>query len=345
MRIFCDCIFRVPSAWGAALLVMMLSGIAIAQPTLTVTNNGENANSNLEWLVQIAPDTTLFSDGDGAIGLELAFEVTTGTLVSATHDATLWPFLNPGNNPFTDSVTLGLQTDTSNATVFASLGSNPFDSADAVTVLTIETAGVGATTLSWGGHTLLAGSDFEYVGSRIAQNDQNYDGFMGTISSQGGTLVCDFNADGGCDDADIDLLYDAFGTNGPEDLSNNDVVGAEDIDLWLVAASSTSNPLKLESDDVYKSGDVNLDGSVLSSDLGVLLNNFLAPGDFYWENGDLDGSKSVDSADLGRLLNQFGHTSALSASAVPEPDAAGLAVLAIWGLLAVRRCTRRRTVC
>lgn len=50
-------------------------------------------------------------------------------------------------------------------------------------------------------------------------------------------------------------------------------------------------------------GDINLDGTVDSSDLGVLLLNFGSTSVTGWTNGDLDFNSTVDSTDLGLFLS------------------------------------------
>ena len=314
-------------AWSGA------ASLSFGQPVLTVIDNGLNASSNREWLVQVAPDASLFTGGQGSLATELAFEVTTGTLVSAT-SSSLFPFNNPGNDPFTGGFTFGVDANIADGTVFSALGSNLFTSGAPVSVLTIETAGAGATTLTWGGQTLLAGTPNQFVGSRIAQDGTNFDGFMGSISSAAG-LICDADADGDCDQADINLLYDAFGTNGPLDLDGSNVIDAGDIEPWLAAASDVANPAKANASDIYTIGDADLDGDVDSTDLGLLLNNFGDNNRAPWLSGNLDGDAFVGSTDLGLLLNNFSFTSTASAAAVaavPEPGCLSLLLVALAGM-------------
>jgi len=305
---------------------------AFAQPTLTVVDNGLNGSSNQEWLVQVAPDASLFGANGGSLALELAFEVDlASTLVSATPNSALFPFMNPGNNPFTGGVTFGVTTNTAANSVFAALGSDLFTSGAAVNVLTIEVSASGPTTLSWGGQTLLPGTPNQFVGSRIAQDAVNFDNYTGSITSSAPpALPCDLDADGDCDFDDIDLLY----AGSPS---------SADISTWLSQASDPANPYKTTvpggtTADVYVVGDVDLNGDVDSTDLGLLLNNFSSNAGPGWGGGDLDADGSVDSTDLGLHLNNFSFTSA-AASAVPEPGSLGLLLLGVFGL--VGRARRR----
>lgn len=138
----------------------------------------------------------------------------------------------------------------------------------------------------------------------------------------GGGPVCDTDGDGDCDLVDIDALYAGFGSPGDLDYDGNGTVGPEDINGWLADASVTA-------------GDINFDGDIDSSDLGLLLNSF-GGNDVGWGGGDIDGSGSVDSSDLGLLLNNFGSMAASSA-VVPEPSSQGLLGLALACLFAMSR--------
>ncbi len=126
---------------------------------------------------------------------------------------------------------------------------------------------------------------------------------VGGTPERGGQLACDYVGNGdGCDMADIDALY--AGTDGaPTPLT--DALIAE----WLTQASDSANPLKPTPTTVFGMGDVNLDGVVDSSDLGLLLNSYNRTDSPSWGSGNLNADDQVDSIDLGLLLNRFGFTS------------------------------------
>lgn len=139
--------------------------------------------------------------------------------------------------------------------------------------------------------------------------------------------MCDSDGDGDCDLVDIDAMYDAFGSAGDFDFDGNGTVGPEDIGDWLSAASISG-------------GDLNFQDGVDSSDLGLLLNNFGETGATAGEGpgyggGDINGDATVDSTDLGLMLNNFG--AAASASAVPEPGAGLLSLMAVVAMLGLSR--------
>ena len=131
-----------------------------------------------------------------------------------------------------------------------------------------------------------------------------------------GSLLCDYViGNDGCNIDDIDALY--AGTNGaPSPLT--DALIAQ----WLTQASDAANPLKPTATSVFVSGDVDLDGDVDSTDLGLLLNNFSDNTGLGWGGGNLNTGNAVDSTDLGLLLNNFSFTSpafAASATSVIAP--------------------------
>jgi hypothetical protein len=183
----------------------MLMKSASAAPSLTISNLGANLSGNLEWLVEVAPDPARFTSTDlglgGSLAVELALEVNGSSLVGATVNHTDWPFAISGNNPFTNTVTSGINLDLTNETLFASLLSDFFIAATAVEVLTIETSGISCTTLSWGGHTVLGGTADEYEGSLIAQSGQNFTAYRGSLTEP--DVGGDFDADCDVDGADF----------------------------------------------------------------------------------------------------------------------------------------------
>ena len=162
-------------------------------------------------------------------------------------------------------------------------------------------------------------------------------GFVKYVMGGGGGLACDSDADGDCEQDDMDAMYAAFGGAGPFDYGGNGTVGPEDISGWLADASSSANTAN-PSGKTYVLGDANLDGNVNSMDLGLLLNNFNSTSGVTWDGGDLNGDNNVNSADLGQLLNNFNFTSA-AANAVPEPHGMALVLFAILGLEVRRRRT------
>lgn len=301
--------------------VISLSAIVLADPVMSVSDLGLNGSSNREWLVEIAPDASLFGPNGGSIAFELGFEVTGSNLVGAVLNPVSFPQSNPGNNPFTGGVTFGLQVDTAGDTVFASAGSNLFTTGAAVTAMTIETMGSGSTTLSWGGHTLLPGSAFQYTGSRIAQDATNFDGYQGSLTSSS-AVTGDFNGDAAWNCADIDLLVAAIATgstdlsfdmNGDGSLTPADVLQAGT--GWL-AVGGANNPAQTSGGNAFLEGDGNLDGAVNGADF-IIWNNNKFTQTPAWCSGDYNVDGFVNGADF--IVWNNNKFTVSDVAAVPEP--------------------------
>lgn len=219
MRFFTDS-NRLATLPGGRIMFSLLFAMACltgvsgvhAAPSLSVTSLGINGG-NREWRVSITPDASLFTVKPaglgGSVAAEIGFNVIgAGTsFVSGTKNAVAWPFNNPGNNPFTGTVTNGIVVNGS--TLFASLGSEFFTSGAPVVFLTLVTQGSGPTIVTWGGHTLLPSTPQQYSGGRLAQGGQNFNSILGSITSGS---PCDLNADGRVDGADVGAMYSSWGT-------------------------------------------------------------------------------------------------------------------------------------
>ena len=157
-------------------------------------------------------------------------------------------------------------------------------------------------------------------------------------------LMCDADADGDCQIDDLDAMYDLDGSAGAFDYDSSGTIDNGDLSGWLAEASTAANGANPDAL-TYVVGDVNLSGNVDSTDLGLLLNSFGTtagtagdgPG---WGGGDLNMNGAVDSADLGLLLNGFGFTSTV-ASAVPEPNAITLLLVAMLSMVGLARRSRK----
>jgi len=233
---------------GLALVSLSLTSVGIdrlsAAPTLTVTSLGTNGGGNRMWRVDVTPDAALFTNTinglGGSIAAEIGFNITGSTFLSAAKNATAWPFDNPGNNPFTGTVTNGVVTTANN--VFAALGSTFFTSNTPVKLLDIVTQGSGPTTVTWGGQTLLPGSPHQYVGGRLAQGGQNFNSVTGSRSTSN---PCDLNVDGRVDGADVGVLFNAWGpaAGNPADKDGSGTVDGADLaaiyNNWTGDATAT----------------------------------------------------------------------------------------------------------
>ena len=174
----------------------------------------------------------------------------------------------------------------------------------------------------------MAGNDFRLQSGSLAIDSGNPSSTLdddGTRADMGAFAFsgsaehqpCDYVGGGdGCDAADIAALY--AGTDGAPASLTDALIGQ-----WLSDASDAANPLKSTPSDVYVYGDVNLDGQVESTDLGLLLNNFNDASGLNWNGGNLNTDALVNSTDLGLLLNNFNFTSfsvAAGSATIRAPD-------------------------
>lgn len=151
------------------LLGLAAASPAVAQPSVFVEPQGTNGTGNLEWLVSIAPE-----NDNNSLAFELAFEIDDTTLVdvmaiNATDD--IDDFLNgsfdlienPGNNPFTGTVTTGLVVGAGEF-FFSAFGTKQRPVAPPLPILLVETTGpIG--TLSFNGIAAEDGMNFNVAGS------------------------------------------------------------------------------------------------------------------------------------------------------------------------------------
>ena len=123
------------------------------------------------------------------------------------------------------------------------------------------------------------------------------DAYLALLASRG-----DQNDDGLLDAADIDTLFDNFGTADEDELWQGDlnvdgVVGLEDVEILV--------------QDFARSfiGDVDLDGFVGQTDLSAVLTNWGNTG-AGWANGDFNGNGQIEQGDLTAVLTNWGSLAA-----------------------------------
>ena len=148
-------------------------------------------------------------------------------------------------------------------------------------------------------------------------------------------VACDFDGDGICDTADIDMItieLAAGGNNLDLDIDGSGAVDTGDIAEWRSVAATENGWAE-----PYLAGDANLDGSINSADLNKVGLNWQQAQNRFSE-GDFNGSGLVDAADLNAIGLRWQDSIALAASsaAVPEPASAlmlviGLVALAVRG--------------
>jgi hypothetical protein len=156
-----------------ALLCALVAQVAQAAPDLQVFPLGLNGSNNREWAVDIALDPI---GGPTSVAVELAFAIDHTDLVGVAVNTAIWEAENPGNNPFTGTVTNGLWLDLIGDRTFGAFGSAIIATFDPTRLFTIETLGSGLTTVRYG--VAASGSD---LGSIIATVDV-YSGYTGSVT-------------------------------------------------------------------------------------------------------------------------------------------------------------------
>ena len=101
-----------------------------------------------------------------------------------------------------------------------------------------------------------------------------------------------------------------------------------DSDGWLIGIDDVGIT-------VAAAGDTNFDGEVQFDDFLALSANFGEEGG--WGQGDFDGDGQVDFLDFLALSANFGGAAPAAASAVPEPNAASIALFGLMGLIGFRK--------
>jgi hypothetical protein len=162
-------------------------------------------------------DVRLTFNPPTAVALEIGFEHVGGQIVDIIPNTSVIEHLNPGQNPFTGTVTEGVSIHDFAATAdsaFAAL-SGFLTSSSPVKVLTIATDGPGS--LSLGGHD----HNGLFTGARVAQGGENFDGLTSSLTIE--FLDADFNRDLMVDEDDLAIWKSAFG--GPATSTSGDADG------------------------------------------------------------------------------------------------------------------------
>ncbi|MEX2093711.1 MAG: hypothetical protein WD971_13590 [Pirellulales bacterium] len=157
-----------------ALLCALVAHTSQAAPILSVSPLGLNGSNNREWAVDITPDPGLLP---GSMAVELAFAIDQTELLGVDVNTLAWDTENPGNNPFTGTVTDGLWLDLIGDRTFGAFGSVIFAAPGPVRLFTIETLGGGATIVRYGE----AASGIPTKGDIIAQGGQSFTNYTGSV--------------------------------------------------------------------------------------------------------------------------------------------------------------------
>jgi hypothetical protein len=186
---------------------------------------GPQANGNQSWLVMLRPNS------DSAAAVEIGFEFIGGSIISIAPNVGVFDDLNPGQNPFTGTVTQGVSIHNLHGAAdaaFASVGGVVPAVADTL-VLTLVTNHTGVMTLGGQNHNGF------FTGARVVQNNVKTDGLTASLQVTG--LEADFNADGKVNGADFLIWQRRLGlvanaTRADGDANADGAVNAADLSIW-----------------------------------------------------------------------------------------------------------------
>lgn len=213
-----------------AVSVVFVGSAAMAQPSLEIVDGGLNGSGNRVFDVIASPAVD-----DRSLAMEVGFSVSGANILSATsgsswEDDGVDPVGNPGNNPFSGSVSDGVSVQANQTDVFAALGSaklvstGTYGNGDPMypVALSIEIDGqIGVVTAS---------GDYGGLG-RIAEAGVNHDTYGGS-----GGIHGDYNKDNQVDIIDFGLFGADYGnvaaasdfnkSGGPIDIIDFGIFGS-----------------------------------------------------------------------------------------------------------------------
>jgi hypothetical protein len=210
----------------AAFLGITLSSGPLWGASLLLQYGGPLAGGNQQWNVVLRPDSI------SAAAVEIGFQFTGGSILQLTPNVAVLDDLNPGQNPFTGSVTTGVSihnfsAGTANA-AFASLGGVVPTLSDTL-VLTLVTSGPGTMSLGGQNHNGF------FIGARAWQGAVPTNALTASLQVTG--LEADFNADGRVNGADFLIWQRGLGRTtlalrSDGDANADGAVNATDLAFW-----------------------------------------------------------------------------------------------------------------
>jgi hypothetical protein len=186
---------------------------------------GPQAGGKQAWQVLLRPESA------SAAAVEIGLQFSGGSILSITPNSDVFDDLNPGQNPFTGTVTQGASIHDNLGTAdaaFASLGGVVPTTADTL-VLTLVTNHTGTMTLGGQNHNGF------FTGARVVQNNVKMDGLTASLQVTG--VEANFNSNGNVDGADFLIWQRRLGL-GPSashadgDANADGSVDAADLDIW-----------------------------------------------------------------------------------------------------------------
>jgi len=171
---------------------------------------GRDAAGREQIRVLLNPDSAT------AVAVEIGFQFVGGSILAATPNAVVFNDLNPGQNPYTRTVSDGVSIHDDGGTAnaaFAALGG--FVPALGETlVLTLATSGPGRMTLGGQNH------NGYFTGARVAQDGVNVNGLSAALEVTG--FEANFDGQGRVDGRDLLIWQRGFGVGSGATASQGD---------------------------------------------------------------------------------------------------------------------------
>lgn len=216
-------------------VVFVMPCASLHAAALSLRYDGLAPSGDLQWAVLLQPDAA-----PETVAVEIGFEFVGGRIVDLQPNAIVFDDLNPGQNPFSGTVSIGTSIHDNGGpanAAFASLGGVIANLGETL-VLTILTDSTGL--LSLGGHN----HNGYFTGARVWQTGLLQDGL--TASLQVVPRDADFDANGTVNGRDFLAWQRNFGagpgaTQADGDANGDGFVDGIDLGAWEEQFGATAN--------------------------------------------------------------------------------------------------------
>lgn len=212
-------------------LSLALVGASANAAQFSLRYTGLSAPGQHAWQVLLQPDSA------SAAAVEIGLQFTGGSILSLQPNIDVFDDANPGQNPFTGSVTVGATVQNSGAAAFAALG-GVIPAIQQTLVMTVVTNGPGMLALGGQNHNGL------FTGARVWQGSTPVNGLTASLQVTG--AEADFNQNGVVDGADFLIWQRGSGlvsgaTRALGDANADGAVNQFDLAIWRGQYGATTN--------------------------------------------------------------------------------------------------------